>query len=616
MSSKPSDDHQQGDQTEWKALDAYQGESHSEENEQQQFDELQELRRLLLAPEQARLEQITERMQQLESRQRIFQIKNKEQQVHIVSRALPQAVSMHKGHDSQLAKALSPTIEETLKISAQQNPQPLVDAIFPVMGPAIRKSVREAMRSLLDMVNQTLEHSLSIKSMKWRLEARRTGRSFSEVLLSHTLNYRVEQIFLIDRTSGLPLQHVTAENVKEQDSALVSSMLSAIHEFVRDSFQTETNDVLDTLQMGNLNVLVEDGPKALLAAVVCGVPSPSLRESLKELIERIHLQFRQELIHFNGDTTPFMASRPMLKKGLLADYIDERRKLSWIPRLVLTVLLISIGALLFFFVRERLRWRDYIDLLKTEPGIIVTESGRHRGTWSVEGLRDPLAASPSDLLAQMPLWDKPIEESWAGYHSLEPPIIARRAAQFLEAPPSVSFIAADEVLYASGSATPNWRVRARERIPLFTGLNMYHDGGLDTGERAFRKQFGSCVDSIEHKTLRFFTGMPLLIPNQDNVLTSIATEVVALSQAADSVGWSLRLRIYGHASTEGIEALNLRLSQQRAIAIRNAVSRAGFPATSIDVIGTGKPLYPSDVTTDVERERNRSVSFVLSVDEE
>ena len=52
-------------------------------------------------------------------------------------------------------------LEKTLTISVQRNPQPIVDAIFPVIGPAIRRSIREALKSMMDSVNNTLENSLS-----------------------------------------------------------------------------------------------------------------------------------------------------------------------------------------------------------------------------------------------------------------------------------------------------------------------------------------------------------------------------------------------------------------------------------------------------------------------
>jgi len=43
-------------------------------------------------------------------------------------------------------------------------------------------------------------------------------------------------------------------------------------------------------------------------------------------------------------------------------------------------------------------WADYLDQLRQQPGIVVTETGQHDGKFLVSGLRDPLAADPLAML--------------------------------------------------------------------------------------------------------------------------------------------------------------------------------------------------------------------------
>ena len=86
-------------------------------------------------------------------------------------------------------------------------------------------------------MNQTLGRSFSAQGLKWRLEAWRTGKALREVVLLRTLVYRVEQVFLIHRETGLLLQHVSAGPRRaSQDADMVSGMLTAIRDFVQDSF--------------------------------------------------------------------------------------------------------------------------------------------------------------------------------------------------------------------------------------------------------------------------------------------------------------------------------------------------------------------------------------------
>ena len=106
----------------------------------------------------------------------------------------------------------------------QKNPQPLADAIFPIMGPAIRKAISTALSGMVQNFNQTLTHSMSAQGLSWRWEALRTGRSFSEVVLVRTLLFRVEQVFLIHKETGLLLCQVSAPNAAMQDADMVSGM--------------------------------------------------------------------------------------------------------------------------------------------------------------------------------------------------------------------------------------------------------------------------------------------------------------------------------------------------------------------------------------------------------
>jgi OOP family OmpA-OmpF porin len=211
---------------------------------------LEELRHLILAPEQEALERLHER------------IDNPDSRTQDVSGVVAEAIQQRReqGGSDALSDALSPTIETALRQSVRKDPSALADALFPVMGPAIRRSILETLRSFLDSFNQVLDQSLSWQGLKWRMEALRTGRSFTEVALLHSLVFRVEQVFLIHKKTGLPIAHAVAPEVAIQDPSLVSGMLSAIQDFVRDSFHTGQDQGVNRMNVGDLDVWVEIGP--------------------------------------------------------------------------------------------------------------------------------------------------------------------------------------------------------------------------------------------------------------------------------------------------------------------------------------------------------------------
>ena len=89
----------------------------------------EDLRRLILAPEQKDIAAIHDRLE------------DRDRRAQDVSSVVAEAIQMSRenGDDRALADALAPTIEETLRDSVRKNPHVLADALFPVMGPAIRK---------------------------------------------------------------------------------------------------------------------------------------------------------------------------------------------------------------------------------------------------------------------------------------------------------------------------------------------------------------------------------------------------------------------------------------------------------------------------------------------
>ena len=231
-----------------------------------------ELRALLVGPEQRQLHALQTRLEDPAA------------QARDVSRVLATAVEL-RTRDPHLQRALAPTIEDAITASVRRNPRPLADALFPIIGPAIRKAIAATLNGMLESLNTTLEHSLSWRSLQWRLDARRSGRPFAEIVLLNTLVYRVEQVFLIHRPSGLLLQHLTASGATAQDADMVSGMLTAIRDFVQDSFKVGEDEGLQTLKVGDLSVWIEQGPHALLAVVVRGAAPPSLRTALQQALE-------------------------------------------------------------------------------------------------------------------------------------------------------------------------------------------------------------------------------------------------------------------------------------------------------------------------------------------
>src|SRR6186713_1618651 len=186
--------------------------------------EYEELRRLLLSREREQIRELRERISDKESRSRD------------IASVLPEAIILSRERGDELTRALRPAVDSSIRESIELRPDTYVEALHPIIGPMVRRSIAESLRRLLQSLNQTLEHTFSWRGLKWRFEAWRTGRSFAEVVMLRSLVYRVEQLFLIHRQTSMALLHATADASLTKDSDMVAGMLSAIQDFVRDAF--------------------------------------------------------------------------------------------------------------------------------------------------------------------------------------------------------------------------------------------------------------------------------------------------------------------------------------------------------------------------------------------
>lgn len=352
-------------------------------------------------------------------------VANPEQRARDLSEALPEAVRL--GHSGgKLRAALSPAIEESLRLSVQRHPEVITTALFPIIGAMIRRYIADALTDLQDSIAQTVESSFSIRSLSWRFQAWRQGRPFAAVLLEKSLCFRVEQVFLIDRRTGLLLLHRRAPEVDVKDPTVISGMLTAIQDFVQDSFGGRES-ALDAVRLGHHTLWINTGPKAVLTCVILGVPPVPLRQTTEQTVEDIHRDFAQQLEEFDGETGPFGAAGGHLDRCLLG---GAGGKAGRGPRKLLAALALAALVLAAWYgyrTYQQYRFDRLLGMLRAQPGLASISAHREGGKWVVRGMRDPMAADGSALAKSAGFDDVRFE--WQPYYSLDTPFEIRRAGE-------------------------------------------------------------------------------------------------------------------------------------------------------------------------------------------
>ncbi|MGO8878682.1 MAG: OmpA family protein [Desulfomonilaceae bacterium] len=450
-------------------------------------DSLVELRRLILGTMESDLAQLQLRLDDPDLR------------ANELSRVLPEAIVKRSTRDDSLVTALTPTVEKSVRFSIKGNLKAFADALFPVMGPAIRKAISEALRTMMESLNQALDKSFSMQGIKWRLKALRSRKPFSEIVLLHSIVYRVEQVFLIDKKTGLMLQHVVRAETDLQDADMVSSMLTAIRDFVADSFKVEEDEGLETIRVGELTVWIEQGPLAILAVVIRGNAPQNLRLLIQETLENIHLTYAGSLESFDGDTTPFEEARPALEECLVSQYKQERKKLS--PALLSSVGVVILALIIWIglSIHDHLRWLDLLARLNSEKGIVITQIDKQNGRYIVRGLRDELAVDPSILLKQAQMKPDQVSFQWTPYQAMNDQFVIKRAEQILRPPDTVSLKMKKGKMVAEGSASHDWIAGAHRLARAIPGIETFNTDGLIESDLEEIKAFNDYVESLKRE---------------------------------------------------------------------------------------------------------------------
>ncbi len=610
------------------------------------------------------------------------QLNDAERRAREMAKVLPQAFrqasqpidAQNTNEVGELTESLQKPVEYCIRQSISEDTRPFAEALFPVMGPAIRRAINESFKSIIQSINNSLEQSLSWQGLSWRIEGWRSGRPFSDIILQHTLIYRVEQVFLIHRETGLLIQHLHQDSVETTDSDAISAMFTAIQDFTRDSFSASKTEELDSVEIGEYTVWLERGPNAVLACVIRGVAPYRFRNIMRSTLESLHARYGTLLRQFSGDSVPLQPCRPLLEKTFQSETKSERKKSRVSLKLmaILGVILLALIGWGYFHFEYQQRLTNYIQALQKAPGIVVISTKHQDGKLLVYGMRDPLADDPQQIAQHYHLSDDDIDSQWTPYLDLTTPFIELRARQRLEPPPTVSVRVQGDVLHLTGHASHDWIEKAtsadfvaginhleinelikttpfllaqakrelappesvtmtvQERVLQVVGFvdsTTYETlleriqnlpispeafAGVDTSDlKDAERERDKLIQRIEKTKLYFNEGVTEFTLGQKTALQALHKEVQLLLSLSQALHQPVRLQIIGDTDGRGSKTYNQQLAQQRAEVVLKWLHSRGIEKDKL----TG--LLPPKIRFG-ESEPNpkyRKVNFQVSTDE-
>jgi len=153
------------------------------------------------------------------------------------------------------------------------------------------------------------------------------GILFIMIQVRRQNNFEIKEAFLLYK-NGLLISHVASENSKEgqgRDQEAVSSLLTAIQDFVMDSFSRPGEEKktyrLKEINFGEHNIFIENSENITLAVLFNGVSSRKMVRRVKKGLNGIVTFYPDSSKSWNGDVDEFAGIERHLLKILTSESV-------------------------------------------------------------------------------------------------------------------------------------------------------------------------------------------------------------------------------------------------------------------------------------------------------
>ena len=121
----------------------------------------------------------------------------------------------------------------------------------------------------------------------------------------------VEEIYVVYHDGRL-IFHESCKQQEEVDDMILSSMLTAVQRFIKDSFKTEDGG-LGKLEFGRLKLILEHGQVIYIALVLSGRIPAGLKEAMSKVVSEIENKHFDKLTLWDGNMTELEDTHDLIR---------------------------------------------------------------------------------------------------------------------------------------------------------------------------------------------------------------------------------------------------------------------------------------------------------------
>lgn len=562
------------------------------------MSELETIRRLIGAGREAELRALADELARLRA------------ELQQLDRELPAMLHRIRSgpHSTALSQAISPVVAEALGGAIQRDRGSIAEALAPVMGPGIRKAISDAMRGLMDDINRIVEQSLTLRSLRWRWEAMRTGVPFAQVALQHSFRYKVDHLLLIDNHSSELLMARSAPGIASLDRDAVAGMLSAITDFVVDTMQggSRHDAGLASATIGEHLVQVYEGSDVRIALFLQGAPSRSLAEDVWQCLASIERLTPEPDFQTDGGwhlAAEAAIDNISLEGSSRADPAKGRPPRSWLWVMLLLAVLTGIA----WFAFER--WNQSVERtaiwaqVEQQPGWVPLKLELSDG-WQLSVLRDPDAVTAAHFKKHVSLSARrPVGIKERAFLSMEPVIVLARAHRVLQPPEALNLELKGDTLVITGEVQNDWLISLGAQPLAIAGVVRLDLENVRPLGDEWLEQLSNIKDSLNSVFFVLEPGETIGSPDLQTELDVVLNLSLKAVELATELDREIRLRIYGWSDPTGPTELNRQLRMQRAEWLSDQLALAGVPAHLVLVDPEGRLGDVPGISLDLEWEK-------------
>jgi len=180
-------------------------------------------------------------------------------------------------------------IEQKLKGSQEE----IMNVITPVLGKLIRKSITHQFQMLKEGLDKQIKTTFSKQGIFGKMFGFKSKEA--EIILSEADPMVIEEVYVIQRDSGLLIGSASLEQTLDQD--VIAGMFTAIKSFVEDAFQREQEE-LEMIEYDNYKIFIQNFYSYYIAVAMSGSISAVERDNISS---RLYDFAEQELKHIPKD---------------------------------------------------------------------------------------------------------------------------------------------------------------------------------------------------------------------------------------------------------------------------------------------------------------------------